>query len=419
MLLSKGVLTRPWCLLEIHTAARLKKPTVLLELRGGCEPFSFEEAFALLEDLEDRLPPLNPVAIGELHAPLQREGSLCGGAGSLRGEARPLVELQETVRQVLEAGRAGMVHLTINETANQLESELIRLAEAMARASGRTLTWSGGRTRWNGKARGERQRSGELPRSRSRSWMGGALMQRVTGDGSWMHKVTGDGSRALNGSMAYIICEDDARSEAHRLQEGMNHTLAQPCDLEVPGRSVKAIQVCLERLGRSKYVLLLQTRSVLSQPWALLAAYHAAVLRIPIVCVVLHGRSYEESYDFQGAVEHLRHLSERLAPDDLALISAVLSRSSPPRGVEAMRATLAMVIPHTISVSYCPAGDATELSATACDIWDKYCLLKRTRWVPSKLNRMTSKLNSSKLASWVAHNAGYGGWTQSQVKNPA
>ena len=63
LLLSEGVLTRPWCLLEVREAAQMGKPIVLLELKG--KRFSFDDAFALLADLENELPSRNPEAIDE------------------------------------------------------------------------------------------------------------------------------------------------------------------------------------------------------------------------------------------------------------------------------------------------------------------------------------------------------------------
>jgi len=51
-MLSKDLLTRPWCLLEIEEAVHQQKPLVLLELKGLGQTFSFDDAFAMLEDLE-------------------------------------------------------------------------------------------------------------------------------------------------------------------------------------------------------------------------------------------------------------------------------------------------------------------------------------------------------------------------------
>jgi DNA transposition AAA+ family ATPase len=77
----------------------LQKPIVLLELRGSRQEFSFEDAFALLSDLETNLPTHNPSAISELRTQSEQ----------------PLTELQETIRQALESARDRRVpHFNIN-----------------------------------------------------------------------------------------------------------------------------------------------------------------------------------------------------------------------------------------------------------------------------------------------------------------
>jgi hypothetical protein len=89
----------PWCLLEISEAMRLQKPIVLLELKGPGREFSFEEAFALLDDLETNLLVLNAPAILELRAQTNQS----------------FQELQAMLRQALEVARArGVPHLNIN-----------------------------------------------------------------------------------------------------------------------------------------------------------------------------------------------------------------------------------------------------------------------------------------------------------------
>ena len=104
LLLSKSLLTRPWCLLEIREAMRKHKPIVLLELTGPGHGFSFDEAFAMLKDIEANLPPLNPYAIDELRKHLDA------------GET--LIDLQDIVLRAIAIGRSSRVpHLNINGCA--------------------------------------------------------------------------------------------------------------------------------------------------------------------------------------------------------------------------------------------------------------------------------------------------------------
>ena len=132
LLLTENVLTRPWCLLELHEAARRHKPIVMLSLKG--KRFDFDDAFELLSDLEGNLPSLNPHALDELRSHL---------------EGATLSELAQSVKQALEAdvfgrARAGSVPtLNLSSTSNQLEAQLVDLVGEMTTAAGRPqLEWS-------------------------------------------------------------------------------------------------------------------------------------------------------------------------------------------------------------------------------------------------------------------------------------
>jgi hypothetical protein len=132
---------------------------------------------------------------------------------------------------------------------------------------------------------------------------------------------------------------------------------------------------CLKHVSDWSCAILLQTRTVLSHSWPLLAVYRAALASVPVVCVVVN----ESGYDFGGAQLHLKHLSERLGAPALEQISQELSRWNPPRGVEALQSKLLHLIPKMISVAYNPNGTNHELMATCRDIEDKQKLLQRKR----------------------------------------
>ena len=71
VLLTEGLLSRPWCLLEVYEATKLRKPVILLMLKG--KGFGFEDARNLLSNLETELPLRNPNALEELRAQLGSE----------------------------------------------------------------------------------------------------------------------------------------------------------------------------------------------------------------------------------------------------------------------------------------------------------------------------------------------------------
>jgi hypothetical protein len=83
--------SRGQCLLEIREAMKMNKPIVLLELTGPGQRFSFDDAYALINDLEGLMPARNPYCLDELRKHL--------------GEMS-LLEFQQILHAALEQGRA-------------------------------------------------------------------------------------------------------------------------------------------------------------------------------------------------------------------------------------------------------------------------------------------------------------------------
>jgi hypothetical protein len=96
LLLSHDLLTRPWCLLEIREAMEKHKPIVLLQLTGPGQHFSFDDAWALIDDLEGEMPARNPYCLDELRLHL-------GGMS--------LTDFQQILRAALEQGRAASTRI--------------------------------------------------------------------------------------------------------------------------------------------------------------------------------------------------------------------------------------------------------------------------------------------------------------------
>ena len=61
LLQTKGLLTRPWCLLEIHTAINAGVPIVAINVKGG-HPYDYAASAAFLERLDTQLDAANPGA---------------------------------------------------------------------------------------------------------------------------------------------------------------------------------------------------------------------------------------------------------------------------------------------------------------------------------------------------------------------
>ena len=124
LMLTKGVMTRPWCLLECFAARKRGIPIVTVEIAGG--GFSLNHAREYVTHLPERMAVENEAGLALLKAEL----------GST-----PIAELQQAVINVLpEEGGANLVwNASVGDRA--MLASLKDIAEAMAAATGRKLYW--------------------------------------------------------------------------------------------------------------------------------------------------------------------------------------------------------------------------------------------------------------------------------------
>ena len=211
-----------------------------------------------------------------------------------------------TVSRALEAARrAGVPQLNLNGSSHQLDAQLVALATAMANAVDRPLRW---KHPWAEARDAEGRRRESVGKTGRR---------------------TGLGSRTSPGeSIAHVLYEPNAEEHAQRLKRGLADTLAQPCSLDRPTPFPAGLEASLELVARAEFVLLLQTREVLLQPWTLLALYRAYAAGVPIICVLVEGAGY----DFGAARQHLLRLEDSLDAAALGEMATALAVS--PRGLE-------------------------------------------------------------------------------------
>ena len=183
----------------------------------------------------------------------------------------------------------------------------------MAAATGRTLAWTGGSALTDETARRQELRAASSGRRLPHAVVAQLSRRSSKAPTIAEHRV-------------YILHAPEAEGHALRLQEGIERTLAQACALEVPGALEEDIERCLERVARAEYVVLLQSRAVLTQPWALLAAYRASLAKVPMVCVLVS----RSGYDFGSAQQCLEGLSTHLDAAAITQMRTVLSRWAPP-----------------------------------------------------------------------------------------
>jgi hypothetical protein len=126
LICSAGVLTRPWCLLELLEASRRRVPVVplLIEAPEAWNPAAMRR---LAANLEGELAALNPQALPMLH-------EHCGN---------DLSELQSVLTAVIDAADASTaVRWNPGAGDNEIIAQLKELCERMAAPLGREIVWS-------------------------------------------------------------------------------------------------------------------------------------------------------------------------------------------------------------------------------------------------------------------------------------
>ena len=387
LLLTDGLLTRPWCLLEIREAVVMQKPIVLLKLTTG-NSFSFEESRTLMGNIATEMPKRNKWCLPELSKHL--------GDWSLN-------DMAATVLRVINEGEESAVGLNINGTANQLCAQALNLVERLAAVTDRPpVEWIRPEkrkvkrskvkaTKRQPTKRGEASLAiDEASRGKkSRGLAPGGLLSRVN-----LRATASDSA----GYGFYIVNDSQVEPLAKRLQEAISSELRTiVCHDGDAATAEGGVDGCLRRIQMSEVVLLVQTEHVLSDPYALLHLYCALCSDLPIVCVNVEGGGY----DFQDAGTYLGALATRLDeknPGGLAKLTGLLhdcrlqlgGGDGEERTVDALQHQLADTIPHTISVVFDPKAGPNDLVGTVLDIQDKAALLIR--------NLKAKKANAAKAA---------------------
>ena len=393
LLLTDGLLTRPWCLLEIREAVVMQKPIVLLKLKTG-NSFSFEESRTLMGNIATEMPKRNKWCLPELSKHL--------GDWSLN-------DMAATVLRVINEGEESAVGLNINGTANQLCAQALNLVERLAAVTDRPPVewiWPGGKVK-RGKVRrksqtGEKVKRGTVKATKRQPTKRGEASLAIdeASRGKKSRGLAPGGlsptalSRRLNlratasdsaGYGFYIVNDSQVEPLAKRLQEAISSELRTiVCHDGDAATAEGGVDGCLRRIQMSEVVLLVQTEHVLSDPYALLHLYCALCSDLPIVCVNVEGGGY----DFQDAGTYLGALATRLDeknPGGLAKLTGLLhdcrlqlgGEDGGERTVDALQHQLADTIPHTISVVFDPKAGPNDLVGTVLDIQDKAGLLIR------------------------------------------
>lgn len=260
---TKGVLTRPWCMLEILEARRRDVPIVLLVIQT--KGFDAVQMREYIDHLEARLVVSNPSALQLLHKQVGDDLS------ELRAAMRSVLQEQEEGERLVWNPHAG---------DNEIIANLKDLVQSMAAATGRQ-----GRLDWK-----------EGPKK--------ALSLRDV-----------FGSKGDRSYAAYIACHhEEAVAEARVLQTALSKRCGRRVTIGTPAAALHMSRGDASAHLASDGVVLLLTKSTLHTPHCLTAIARAIYARKPIISILLTGRGY----DFSAGQSLLRNLGEQLGAERLS-----------------------------------------------------------------------------------------------------
>ena len=328
-----GVLTRPWCIVELYSAHARGIPVVLLQIAR--RELDLDDAARLIDDLETELDRRNPNAFAEV---------------TRRLSGASLDDVKAALRSVLHLDTARAPdHRPLvfhpHGTDNALIADATDLVDAMAEATSRQLRWS------------------ESQLSSPPSRFAVSLRRRA------QHASPG------TGGYAFFLCHyrDEAGCHARLLQLKLIEKLERPVYLDATDAD-DITRIVSEGVAHCECLLLLQTKGILNRPFCLLEILEAVRLGIPIVPIAIEGCGYD--FDdaralCEGTPAELRAKLEAASPGALA---AVARRLTPPVSIDQasrLLATALATIPPIIAVSFDPAASENHLLAVVRDIREK------------------------------------------------
>ena len=383
VLATKGVLTRPWCLLEMWEAAVNQIPIVLFPVVGG--GWTPDDARTLLSDLMGQMQARNPTCMAEVMAHVGRQGvtdvrevedvllAHIGLVSSLERPGRPAsMDLDRRLcahlkRDVVELASWLPAHNKVvgqrlsftswqswgsdNQVIASVQTLVGECALALGRAKPEwTDTWASSARSSDARGRASVSDSASI-RAGLSSHISRGLLRRPA------QAPSNAGGRLL------IICaRGECGGPSRLLQRQLGDKLQ--CEVVIGSDDVDTWRGEVESATRG--VALLQTQSVLRDPVRLLQLFQAVQLRLPFVCVNVVGGGY----DFAEVKPLLLSLSNELPSSEMATLRAELAAHG--NGAGQLGSLLSDTICHTLSVFFNPsAASDMMVEAAIKDILEK------------------------------------------------
>ncbi|KAL1498936.1 hypothetical protein AB1Y20_013457 [Prymnesium parvum] len=331
LLVTRGVFSRPWCLLELLETARRGIPVVMVHMEHHA--LTTEEARHFIDHFEEEMLQINPGGLEFLH----------------RRIGHDLSELKAAVRRALDVDMVHPIYFGSHAGDNAMVATMKDVVERMALATGRTLSW---------KLKGGEPVMTKVVEPFSPNLTSGRASSRI------LRTITSSFSRLTSpdvvnrGSTVFICCaRADAVSHARVLRSALEVRLGCSCAIGGGLDTDKWIP-------QSLLVVLLLTKRLLSDPIALFEAWTALQLRLPLATVAITGGGYD--YDHASRVyadlHSVLHRSLSVDAEDLE------ERLPEEHSLSAMGDILHSTLTAIIALPWTPAGSKNQLTALVEDI---------------------------------------------------
>jgi len=363
LLASNGVLTRPWCLIELLETVRRNIPVVVV--RTSRSTFSFSAGREFVANLEDEMQRLNP-----------------GGLSFLRGRLGELDELKEAVSYILEQNErlsvADRPLLFESGAGDQMTvAMMMDIVERMLQVTGRhrsSWTSAGGdhlkrkqrTTRKNTLPRVGREFSRNVSIGSSRDPKSPMGLRNVSCRRMSAHSLSNflrAQKESDNLESAVFLCcsRKDAIYDARVLRCELAVRLGRGCT--IGGRKGNH-QRDVEFLQRSDLFLVLLTKNLTTDTSALLQIFMALEFGIPMATLILTGAGY----DYEAAATAYHRLPEALEENEpgssLSLKKKLPDRVTVAQVGEKIHASLTAII----AIAWSPAWSDNAFGAVVDEI---------------------------------------------------
>jgi len=341
-----GVLSRPWCLLELLEAARKKVPVIVVQMNTG---FEFKEALHFVDNLEDEMMVVNPEGLLLLR---QQLGQYLG-------------ELKREVLTIVQANAAAheKVPLVFNSHSgdNAMLAVMKDIVEAMANATRRTVKWSDN-------AEGKGSSKHRRPSRNNFNWCSSGG-RKGSFKGEEVETQLNDGK-----SMVFLCCSQvDVLPGVRVLRSHLAMKLNHSCGIGGGGDTEDLIK-------QSELMVVLLTKGIVTDNKALYEVWMALQNGVPVITVSVSGGGY----DFVNASKALAEMASN--DQDYSLLRSKLPDRTEFKSVaKGLHSSLTSII----AISWSPNGGTNQLDAVANDIIERKETKKRVKQSLMSMKRLS------------------------------